>query len=118
MLAFLLRAFAFLLPIGASLGTSVLLTRLLPFPSSTTQLVLWYVAILVATSLVLVVVERLAKKALPLAVLLRVTTVFPDHAPLACPDRAELLRLREGRGRHATRRRCGSGTETGPGRPR
>ena len=80
-LAFLLRTFAFLLPIGASLGTSVLLTRLLPFPSSTTQLVLWYVAILAVTSLVLVVVERLAKKALPLAVLLRVTTVFPDHAP-------------------------------------
>ena len=98
-LAFILRTISFLLPIGASLGTSILLTRLLP-PRLDAQLVLWYATVLAVTSLVLVVFERLAKKALPLALLLRVTTVFPDHAPsrvrtaLAPP-------IGEGRGHHA-----------------
>ena len=52
-LAFLLRAVSFLLPIAASVGTSILMVRMLPLPRTLLQAVGWYFTVLASTSAVL-----------------------------------------------------------------
>jgi HD-GYP domain-containing protein (c-di-GMP phosphodiesterase class II) len=44
-------------------------------------LVGWWLTVLAVPTVVLVATDRLARRALPLAVLLKMTMVFPDRAP-------------------------------------
>jgi hypothetical protein len=80
--AALIRAFAFVAPIGASIGFVDLASRLAPAPlSSLWAYLLWWLWLSVAATLVLIGVEWLARKLLPLAALLRLSLVFPDQTP-------------------------------------
>jgi HD-GYP domain-containing protein (c-di-GMP phosphodiesterase class II) len=75
------RVAVFLVPlvIGALAGTG--LARLLPAPRSTVEIVIWWAMVIAAASTAATLADRLARRVLPLAVLLEMTMVFPDRAP-------------------------------------
>jgi HD-GYP domain-containing protein (c-di-GMP phosphodiesterase class II) len=75
------RVAVFLIPlvIGALAGTG--LARLLPAPRSTVEVVIWWAMVIAAASTAATLTDRLARRVLPLAVLLEMTMVFPDRAP-------------------------------------
>lgn len=75
------RALVLAVPIGASVGAGILVSRLVTAPSGTFALLAWYAAVLVSSLAVLVVVDHFARRFLPLTVLLRLSFVFPDQAP-------------------------------------
>ncbi|HUR17912.1 MAG TPA: HD domain-containing phosphohydrolase [Acidimicrobiales bacterium] len=58
-----------------------LLTKALPTPESTGARVLWWLTVAVASIVTLVAFDRLARRLLPLAALLKLSMVFPDRAP-------------------------------------
>jgi HD-GYP domain-containing protein (c-di-GMP phosphodiesterase class II) len=68
-------------PAAAGIATAAILSRLLPRPSGTPQALLSFAAITVAMLLVIVAVERAARRLLPLAALLNLSLLFPDNAP-------------------------------------
>ncbi|MEO8897811.1 MAG: HD domain-containing phosphohydrolase [Candidatus Dormibacter sp.] len=68
-------------PAAAGIATAAILSRLLPRPSGTPQALLSFAAITVAMLLVIVAVERVARRLLPLAALLNLSLLFPDNAP-------------------------------------
>jgi hypothetical protein len=68
-------------PIAASVLAAFLLGRLLPAPDTGARLVGWWLMILMVSTLVLLGVDRMARRLLPLAVLLNLSMVFPDKAP-------------------------------------
>lgn len=90
---------AHIVPIGAAVGASALLSRRLPAPEGLSETVLTWVALLVVSTIVLFVVGRLARRLLPLAALLKLSMLFPDHAPkrLAVARRAGSIRNLEKR---------------------
>jgi putative nucleotidyltransferase with HDIG domain len=76
-----LRFVALLLPLVASIVAAVVVARLLPTPHGAGELLLWWVAFLGAAIVVLAVVDRAARRLLPLASLLSLSLVFPDRVP-------------------------------------
>jgi hypothetical protein len=68
-------------PLAASLLVSVTVAGLLPLPTSRLGELLWWVAILASSSLVLIAGEALARRALPLVGLWRLSLLFPGPAP-------------------------------------
>lgn len=80
-LAFLINLVVRLLPPVASFGAGVLLGNLTGRPAGLLPVALWLAALLIASTVVLVVVERIARRALPLAGLLRLTLLVPDKTP-------------------------------------
>ncbi len=68
-------------PIAASVLAAFVLGRLLPVPDTGARLVGWWLIILLASTLTLLGVDRMARRLLPLAVLLNLSMVFPDKAP-------------------------------------
>jgi putative nucleotidyltransferase with HDIG domain len=80
-LAFLLTAAVKLLPVAASFGAGVLVGRAFGRPAGWVAAGCWLAALLVTSTLVLVVVDRLARRALPLASLLRMSLLVPDRTP-------------------------------------
>jgi HD-GYP domain-containing protein (c-di-GMP phosphodiesterase class II) len=68
-------------PAAAGIATAAILSRLLPRPSGTPQALVSFAAITVAMLLVIVAVERAARRLLPLAALLNLSLLFPDNAP-------------------------------------
>lgn len=77
----LLRAAIFLFPVEAALLTSYFLARVMPAPTGLFVSVSWWVGLFGGSALVLVGADRLARRALPLAALLKMTMVFPERAP-------------------------------------
>jgi len=71
----------FITPIALSIVTATITAHLLPRPRSTGALAVWWITVLAVPTIVLVATDRLARRALPLAVLLKMTMVFPDRAP-------------------------------------
>jgi HD-GYP domain-containing protein (c-di-GMP phosphodiesterase class II) len=80
-LSWAIRAIAVLLPIAASVAVGIALASAIPPPDGWLGTAAWYALLLVPTLAVLVVVDRLARRLLPLAMLLRLSLVFPDRAP-------------------------------------
>ena len=76
-----LRVSVFAAPVAASLGVAVLLSDLLPRAGNAATTALWIGVIAVASLVTLVVVERAARRLLPLAALLNLSLIFPDKAP-------------------------------------
>ncbi|MBV8461999.1 MAG: hypothetical protein JO368_01800, partial [Acidimicrobiales bacterium] len=64
-----------------SIGAAVITARQLPSPSGLVGLLLWWYVVLAVPMLVLAATEWLARRLSPLAVLLKMTMVFPDRAP-------------------------------------
>jgi hypothetical protein len=77
----LLRIIAVAIPVAAGVGASVLFSAAVEYPSTLLATVGWWLAVLVVSSAVVLVVERQARRLLPLAALLRLSMVFPDQAP-------------------------------------
>ncbi|HUR52378.1 MAG TPA: HD domain-containing phosphohydrolase [Mycobacteriales bacterium] len=80
-LAWWVRVAVLLVPVGVSIVVALLVISALPEPDSGGSRVLWWVLVLGAAFLAAQLVERLARRALPLAVLLKLALVFPDQAP-------------------------------------
>ena len=76
-----IRLVAFTAPIVAALVWSAALSRLIPSPHALPGRVAWLVGMLATSTAVLFATERVAKRLLPLAALLRLSLVFPDHVP-------------------------------------
>jgi hypothetical protein len=80
-LSALVSAAIFVVPVSLSIVAATITAHLLPRPQTTGGLLGWWVAVLVVPSVVLLATDRLARRAMPLAVLLKMTMVFPDRAP-------------------------------------
>jgi putative nucleotidyltransferase with HDIG domain len=79
--AFLIRALVFALPVAASIGVGVAAGELLPHPATRAHVVLWWIALLALSTAGLYAADKLARRLLPLATLMRLSMLFPDHAP-------------------------------------
>ncbi len=80
-LSALVSASVFIVPVSLSILAASMAGHVLPRPRTDGGLAAWWIEVLGVSSLVLVVADRLARRALPLAVLLKMTMVFPDQAP-------------------------------------
>lgn len=81
MLATTLRVLVVVVPVVFAVAATILLGRTLPRPDSWWGAVLWWMTVLTGTILVLVVADRILRRALPLAALYELSLVFPDRAP-------------------------------------
>ncbi|MGZ9005306.1 MAG: HD-GYP domain-containing protein, partial [Burkholderiales bacterium] len=82
MQARLIRVAALVAPIAASIAFVALVSKVFPAPLESFWLYLaWWVVLTGAATLVLIAVDRVARRLLPLAVLFKLSLVFPDHAP-------------------------------------
>lgn len=80
-LSFGIRAAAWGTPVAASVLCAVVVSRVLPAPSTLIGLIGWWVALSLLGIGALWVVDRLARRLLPLAALFKLSLVFPDSAP-------------------------------------
>jgi hypothetical protein len=71
----------FVIPIALSIFSAIITAHGLPRPLGPGWTVGWWAVVLAVPTVVLLVTDRLARHALPLAVLLKMTMVFPDRAP-------------------------------------
>ena len=94
-----MRVAAFTTPILVALAASAVLSRLVTPPHGITGRVVWCFGLIAASTAVLVVTDRLARRLLPLAALLKLSLVFPDHVPSRFS-----VALRSGTTRQLTRR--------------
>ena len=72
---------AVLVPVVVAVMAARVVAGVLPPPSGVGGTVAWWAAVLVSSTIVLALVDRVARRALPLAALLRMCLVFPDRAP-------------------------------------
>lgn len=80
-LAFFLRLSATAVPIAVSLLVAVVVARSLPLPEGWLQTAGWWVAVVLSSTVALIATDRVARRLLPLAVLLDLSLIFPDKAP-------------------------------------
>lgn len=102
----LVRAAAFLVPAGAGVGMAVLVASRLPRPDPGAPRMLWWLVVLGCSTVTVWITERLGRRLLPLAGLLKLTLAFPDRAPsrYVLARTAGNTRLLERRVREARRR--------------
>jgi uncharacterized membrane protein YgcG len=100
--SFLLRLLVLVAPLVAGVSTGVALSRVVARPEGP-AVAGWWILLFVASGLVAEVVGRTLRRLLPLAVLLKLTLIFPDRAPsrFAMARRAGNIRNLEERVRHA-----------------
>ena len=77
----LLQAFVFAIPVIASVAAATAVSSVAPKPDTPLEFVVWWVVLTALALGVLLVVDRVARKLLPLATLLKLSMVFPDRAP-------------------------------------
>jgi hypothetical protein len=80
-LAWTIRAFAVLVPILLSLALTTVLRRVVSTPDETWARWVWAGALLLTAVTTAIVVERLARRLMPLVTLLKLAMLFPDRAP-------------------------------------
>lgn len=99
----LVGATSFLLPIVVSAAAAIAVSRILPRPDGLGAAILWWGGLTAVTVLALMLVDRLARRLLPLAALLRMSMLFPDRAPsrFRVAFRAGTVRALERRVQHA-----------------
>lgn len=79
-LSFAVRAATVVIPAAAAAASAWAIGSVFPAPGGLAAIG-WWASLLLITTLVAVVVERLARRLLPLAALLQLSLAFPDHAP-------------------------------------
>jgi len=80
--AAILRTIVFVLPIAVSLGFVYIASHVLPAPTGSLVLYVgWWIALSGSATVLLIGVERVLRRFLPLIALYRVSLVFPDAAP-------------------------------------
>ncbi len=68
-------------PFAVSIVAAMAVGRQLPRGEALFRQALWWVAVLASSTVAFVGSERLCRRLLPLAALLKMTMLFPDHAP-------------------------------------
>lgn len=81
LLGFTLSLAIFVVPVAASVVGTLATAQLLPRAGGLGGTILWWSGVLAVSTLTLVAAERVTRRLLPLASLLKVTMVFPDRAP-------------------------------------
>ena len=76
-----IRVVAFITPVVAALIWSAVISRVVASPRGLPGRTAWLIAMLATSTAVLLVTERVARRMLPLAALLKLSLVFPDHVP-------------------------------------
>jgi len=71
----------FVTPVLVAIGAATVVAHLISMPRSGIGVVAWWTLLIAVPGVVYVAISRLARRALPLAALLRMTLVFPDKAP-------------------------------------
>src|SRR5450432_3505863 len=79
--ALTLRVLIVIVPIGASIGTGVIVSRFLPHPFGILGHIAWLLAVITCSAIVFFATDRVARRFLPLGMLLRLSLIFPDRAP-------------------------------------
>jgi HD-GYP domain-containing protein (c-di-GMP phosphodiesterase class II) len=79
--AFLIRIAAFVLPLVFAIFVAWQLTKILPTPRTWPGMIFWWVLVMAASTMALRFADRFAKRLMPLAVLMKLSLVFPDKAP-------------------------------------
>jgi putative nucleotidyltransferase with HDIG domain len=110
----LLRVVVLVVPVAAGVGAAIILSHVLPRPSGVLWMAFWWVALFVTSATVASLTDRLARRLIPLAVLLGLTMIFPDRAPsrFAVARRVGSIKNLEERIRHAREH----GVESDPAR--
>jgi len=80
LLAFALRLVSVLVPLAAGAASAYAFVASVPYPSGLAQ-VAWLLALAAISTVATAIAERVGRRFLPLAVLLRLSLVFPDRAP-------------------------------------
>lgn len=75
-----LRLLALLGPVAIGIGVALLLARLVPPPEGSGRLG-WWLLVLGASAAAVFTADRVARRLLPLALLLELSLIFPDRAP-------------------------------------
>jgi HD-GYP domain-containing protein (c-di-GMP phosphodiesterase class II) len=98
----ILRILVLVVPMVAGVSTGLALSRVVPRPEGP-AVAGWWILLFVSSALVTEVVGRILRRLLPLAVLLKLTLIFPDRAPsrFAMARRVGSIRNLEERVRHA-----------------
>jgi hypothetical protein len=81
LLASLLRAGIFVVPMIVGFFAGWWVGNLMDDPTTLWQIIRWWVVVVLAASAAANLTDRLARKLLPLTLLLRMTMLFPDKAP-------------------------------------
>src|SRR4029079_9080913 len=76
-----IRLGVFATPIVAAVLWSVAFSRMVRPPLGLAARGAWWTAVLITSTAVLLITERVARQLLPLAALLKLSLVFPDHVP-------------------------------------
>src|SRR5215217_4384536 len=79
--ALAVRVIALLLPLGMAVAAMAALSRMFHRPEGWGPVIFWCAGITVAATVVLFLVDRLARRLLPLAALLKLSLAFPDQTP-------------------------------------
>src|SRR3954454_11914811 len=79
--ALCVRTVAWAAPISVSVVATALVSRAVDRPSGWLAIALWWLAMSLVATAMLIVTDRAARRLLPLAALLRLSLVFPDEAP-------------------------------------
>ena len=79
--AAVLRVLIFIVPIGAGFLVGGMVASVLPEPATVYEVSFWWIAIISVATVTSTAVDRIARRFLPLTVLLRMTMLFPDAAP-------------------------------------
>ena len=80
--AALVRVAVFVVPILMSIGFVTIASRVIRLPTSSLWLYLaWWLGLSAGATLVMIGADKVARRALPLAALLKLSLVFPDEAP-------------------------------------
>ncbi|MGF1667023.1 MAG: Ig-like domain-containing protein [Acidimicrobiia bacterium] len=79
--AFVLRAAIFLVPLGMGFLAGRTAARMLPETETATDIAVWWVSVLAASTIAATLTDRVARRLLPLTILLKMTMLFPDRAP-------------------------------------
>jgi putative nucleotidyltransferase with HDIG domain len=80
-LSALVSVVVFLVPVLVAIAAATELARIVPMPRSGPGIFEWWALLLAVPGIVYTITNRLGRRALPLAALLKMTLVFPDKAP-------------------------------------
>ena len=80
-LAFTVQAAVIVIPLAGATVAVELATHVVRRPATLGPFLLWLVALMALATLALRIVDRQVRRLLPLASILRMSLVFPDHAP-------------------------------------
>lgn len=75
------RVLIFVVPIAAGFLVGGGVAAVLPEPATVYEVAFWWIAIISVSTVTATAVDRVARRFLPLTVLLRMTMLFPDAAP-------------------------------------